>query len=264
MPITAMPDRPAENLPILYQDEHLVVINKPSGLLVHRSMIDRHETRFALQILRDQLGQYVYPLHRLDKPTSGALAFALSPEIAKLMGPQFANKSGQLEKRYLAVVRGYAPETIIVDHPLKEELDKIADKKARTDKMPQAAISEFRCLATIEIEAEIERYPQSRYSLIDCLPRTGRKHQLRRHCKHMSHPIIGDAKHGRGRHNRYFKTQLNTGRLLLHAYKLSFSHPLNKSTVSCVAPLDDTMLDLFQRFLWLENLPHELKAHHAN
>jgi len=259
-----MPDHPAETLPILYQDEHLVVVNKPSGLLVHRSMIDRHETRFALQILRDQLGQYVYPLHRLDKPTSGALAFALSPEIAKLMGQQFSNRGEQLEKRYLAVVRGYAPESNIVDHPLKEELDKIADKKSRADKPAQEALSHFNCLATVEIEAEIERYPQSRYSLLDCQPKTGRKHQLRRHCKHISHPIIGDAKHGRGRHNRYFKTELNAGRLLLHAYKLSFSHPLTKTTLSCIAPLDHTMFKLFQNFHWLNKLPSELKTYHAN
>src|SRR5690606_15263887 len=110
-----------ETLPIIFRDEYLVAINKPSGLLVHRSEIDRHETRFALQLVRDQIGQMVYPVHRLDKPTSGVLVFALSPEIAKKMGDLFHQH--QLEKTYLALVRGHAPADTIVDHPLKEELD---------------------------------------------------------------------------------------------------------------------------------------------
>ena len=111
---------------LLYRDDYLVAVNKPAGLLVHRSPIDRHETRFALQQVRDQLGQHVYPVHRLDKPTSGALLFALSSEVARLLSTQFAN--GAVRKEYLAVVRGFCPSEGTIDYPLKRELDRIADR----------------------------------------------------------------------------------------------------------------------------------------
>jgi tRNA pseudouridine65 synthase len=241
-----------ETLPVIYHDEHLIAVNKPSGLLVHRSEIDRHETRFALQIVRDQIGQRVYPLHRLDKPTSGVLLFALSPEIARQASEQFS--SHQIQKQYLAVVRGYAPEQGHIDHALKEELDKYTDKKARENKPPQEAQTDFQRLATIELPVEIERYPQSRYSMVLCQPKTGRKHQIRRHMKHISHPIIGDAKHGKGIHNRYFKEHLEAGRLLLHAAEMTITHPVHGAPITLTAPLDATMSNLLQRFEWLESI----------
>ncbi len=196
----------SEQLPIIYQDKYLVAINKPSGLLVHRSMIDRHETRFAMQMVRDQIGQRVYPLHRLDKPTSGVLLFALSPEVAKLAGEQFQQHS--VSKSYLAIVRGVTDEKGLIDHALREQLDKITDRKAQKDKPAQDAITHYRRLADIELPVCIDRYPTSRYSLLQLTPETGRKHQIRRHLKHISHPIIGDAKHGKGKHNRYFARHL--------------------------------------------------------
>ncbi len=234
-----------ETLEILYQDEHLIAVNKPSGLLVHRSMIDRHETRFALQIVRDQIGQYVYPVHRLDKPTSGVLVLALSSEVARLMGRQFQN-TGAVQKRYLAVVRGITPETGIIDHPLKEKLDKIADKKARTDKPAQEAITEYRRLATVELPVQIDRYPTSRYSLVEARPKTGRKHQIRRHMKHIAHPIIGDAKHGKGNHNRYFAEHLSADRLLLHCQEMSFQHPITGEQLVLNAERDEVFARLIK------------------
>ena len=128
-----MTERPAPveygELNILYQDENYVAIDKPSGLLVHRSFLDKHETQFAMQMLRDQLGQHVFPVHRLDRPTSGVLLFALSSEAARDMNQLFIE--GTISKRYLALVRGFAPESVFLDKPLKEELDKIADKFER-------------------------------------------------------------------------------------------------------------------------------------
>ncbi|WP_460231984.1 tRNA pseudouridine(65) synthase TruC [Aurantivibrio plasticivorans] len=228
------------NLEIIYQDDALVAVNKPSGLLVHRSMIDRHETEFALQKVRDQIGQRVYPVHRLDKPTSGVLVFALSPETARKLSSQFAEN--RVFKRYIAVVRGYTPDYGVIDHPLKEELDKIADKRAQKDKPPQDAITEYKTLATVEIPEFVERYPQTRYSLVECLPKTGRKHQIRRHMKHIAHPIIGDAKHGKGVHNRFFQSRYDSHRLLLTCVEMKCKHPISGVELILTASLDEQFL----------------------
>ena len=243
-----VPEPPKETLDILYQDECLVVVNKPSGLLVHRSMIDRHETRFAMQIVRDQIGQHVFPVHRLDKPTSGVLVFALSSEMARKLGEQF--QGGKVEKTYLAVVRGITPEAGVIDHALKEKHDKMTDKKARKDKPAQDAISEYRRLATVELPVQIDRYPQSRYSLVEVKPKTGRKHQVRRHMKHIAHPVIGDAKHGKGNHNRYFAEHMNAGRLLLACTDMRFQHPVSGEPLCIKAPLDHVFNELMARFGW--------------
>lgn len=243
-----------EQLDIIYRDEFLVAINKPSGLLVHRSAIDRHETRFAMQMLRDQIGQHVFPVHRLDKPTSGVLVFALSAEVAALMGNIFAQH--QLQKTYLAIVRGIAPEYLLLDYPLTEELDKYTDKNARE---PEAkpAVTEFYRLADITLPYCVDRYPESRYSLVKCLPQTGRKHQIRRHLKHISHPIIGDAKHGKGNHNRFFQNTFDAQRLLLAATELIFTHPITEIELKFIAPLDKTMTQLIQHFAWYNAVPSE-------
>lgn len=241
-----------EPLEIIYQDEYLVAVNKPSGLLVHRSMIDRNETRFALQEVRNQIGQRVYPLHRLDKPTSGVLLFALSPEMAREMGQQF--ESHNVKKTYLAVVRGFAPESGIIKHALKEELDKMTDRKARLNKPAQEASTEFQRLATVELAVAIDRYPQSRYSLVEARPLTGRKHQIRRHMKHIAHPIIGDAKHGKGNHNRYFATHFGADRLLLACTQMEVLHPVSKESLVFRAMLDERFSDLMTRFGWEKNV----------
>jgi tRNA pseudouridine65 synthase len=232
--------------PIIYRDRDLVAVNKPSGLLVHRSQIDRRETRFALQQVRDAVGQHVYPVHRLDKPTSGVLLFALSPEAARALSAQFS--SGQVTKRYLAVVRGHAPATGDIDYPLAAKPDRIADRGRSPDRDPQTALTRFRCLAQVEIPVAVDRYPTTRYSLMELLPKTGRRHQLRRHMKHIGHPIIGDAKHGKGVHNRFFQRAYGCHRLLLACTDLAITHPAGGNTLEFHAPLDasfDCILDVF-------------------
>ena len=149
-------------LDIIYQDDCMVVINKPSGLLVHRSEIDRHETRFALQLLRNQLGQRVYPVHRLDKPTSGVLAFALSQEMASQITDLWRQRT--VEKKYLAIVRGWMPEFTHLDYAMSPPVDKYA--KHEKKKPAQEAITDFRTLAQVEIPVAVDKYPQSRYSLL--------------------------------------------------------------------------------------------------
>ena len=240
-------------LEILYQDAHLVAINKPSGLLVHKSMIDRHEIYFAMKMLRDQLGQWVYPIHRLDKPTSGVLLFALDSETAKLMSEQFSAHT--IQKTYLAIVRGYTEKEGFIDHALTEKLDKIADKKTQQDKEAQEAQTEYRRLATVEIPHAVGRYENTRYSIVELLPKTGRKHQLRRHMKHISHHILGDTKYGRGEHNKLIRELYNCNRLLLHASKLEITHPYTHEKLVFEAPLDGMFTKILKEFGWsLEKL----------
>ena len=231
-------------LPIIYQDQHLVVIDKPSGLLVHRSRLASDAKVFAMQLLRDQLGQHVYPLHRLDRPTSGLLVFALDSDTARLVNEQWAERS--VEKTYHAVVRGYVDDGGIIDYPLKEELDKIADKDARGDKEAQQAVTEYRCLKRIELPFKVrKKHDTSRYSLVELKPKTGRKHQLRRHMSHIRHPIIGDSRHGEGRHNRFFRDQFGCDRLLLAATQIRFQHPHSKEILDLSIDIPDELLRAF-------------------
>ncbi|POY41791.1 tRNA pseudouridine(65) synthase TruC [Avibacterium endocarditidis] len=235
-------------LNILYQDEYLVAVNKPAGMLVHRSWLDRHETQFVMQTLRDQIGQHVFPIHRLDRPTSGVLLFALNGEIAKLLCEQFEQK--QVEKSYLAVVRGYVTRQGRIDYPLKVQLDKIADKFAQQDKAPQEAITDYEGLKTVEMLYGVGRYQTSRYSLVKLIPQTGRKHQLRRHLKHIFHPILGDTQYGDLHQNRALTEHTGVQRLMLHAETLAFIHPITKNRLKITAPLDEQWQCLFDAFSW--------------
>jgi len=212
-------------LEILFQDESLVAINKPSGLLVHRSPIDQYETRFALQMTRDQIGQHVFPVHRLDKPTSGVLLFALSSEVANLLTKQFTATT--MQKTYWAVVRGYTCDSGVVDSDLQEEWDKMTDNLVDRDKPAQSAITHYERLATSELPYPVGRYETARYSLVSLHPKTGRKHQLRRHMKRIFHPIVGDTTHGDGKQNAFLREQFGLGRLMLHAKSLGFVHPVS-------------------------------------
>lgn len=241
-----------EPLEILYQDDYLVAINKPAGLLVHRSDIDKYETRFAVQLLRNQLGQPVYPLHRLDKPTEGVLVFGLSTEVAKRMMLVFM--SDQLCKTYHAVVRGYTPETDVIDYPLREELDKMTDMKADQNKAPQTAITAYQRLATVELPFAVGRYATSRYSFLRLTPSTGRKHQIRRHLKHIFHPIVGDTTHGDGRQNLFFREQFACRQLLLAASGLRFPHPYREQIVTIEAPFSDEFSRILQALGWPNRL----------
>jgi tRNA pseudouridine65 synthase len=235
-------------LEIVYQDEYLIAVNKPAGMLVHRSWLDKYETQFVMQTLRDQIGQHVFPLHRLDRPTSGVLIFALSSEIASQVMPMFAGH--EMQKTYHAVVRGWIEEAAVLDYPLKEEQDKIADKFATKEPEAKEAITAYRPLARVEVPFSTGRFPTSRYCLMEMQPETGRKHQLRRHMHHLSHPIIGDTTHGDGKHNRLFREHYDAKRLLLHASELSFVHPFSGDNITIKAGFDEVWLRLFEEFGW--------------
>lgn len=235
-------------LEILYQDKWLVAVNKPAGMLVHRSWLDPHETQFVMQTLRDQIGQHVFPIHRLDRPTSGVLLFALNSEIANLMCCQFEQK--KVKKSYLAVLRGYLEGTGRIDYPLKIQLDKIADKFAQEDKTAQEAITDYESLKTVEMPYAAGRYNTSRYSLVRLIPHTGRKHQLRRHCKHIFHPILGDTQYGDLHQNRALTENMGCKRLLLHSEMLCFIHPISQEEIIIRAPLDEQWQDLMAKLGW--------------
>lgn len=236
-------------LDILYRDEFLVAINKPAGLLVHRSNIDRHETRFAVQLLRDQIGQRVHPLHRLDKGTSGVLLFALDADCAREVGWQFMRD--EVAKRYLAIVRGWPPEAGVIDHPLSRQFDDYG-RKLGADNPGEAlpAVTEYRRLATVELPDAVDRYPTSRYALLELSPRSGRQHQLRRHLKHIAHPIIGDATWGKGVHNRYFRQRFGSGRLLLACTALGLRHPQDGRALSIAAAPGEDFANVIRALGW--------------
>lgn len=200
---------------ILYRDARIVVVDKAAGLAVHRGWaVAPH---YVLDLVRDAIDQHLFPVHRLDQPTSGVLAFALDREAARHLADQFGAQ--QVLKRYVALVRGPARfKTKRVDHAL-------ADLSRKGTPEPQHAITNFQHLIT-----------SGRYSLVSAVPETGRSHQIRRHLKHLSLPIIGDVKYGKGDHNRLFRDEFGLNRLALHALDLSFLHPDDERRVSFRAP----------------------------
>ncbi|CAN7529588.1 pseudouridine synthase [Acidovorax sp. LjRoot194] len=206
-------------LHILWRDEHLVAVYKPAGWLVHRTGLDAGETRFVMQTLRDQLGQHVFPVHRLDKGTCGVLVMALHSDAARALSQAFEHQA--THKRYLALVRGWAPGAIEVDHALKPD-------DAPADAAVQEAHTRFQRLAQLTLpEASDARFASTRASLVEAIPTTGRRHQIRRHLKHLAHPIIGDATHGKGPINRWWAERLGQQRLWLHAWQLTVPHPVS-------------------------------------
>lgn len=213
-PPTRPPWTPGQPLPVLHQDTDLVAVDKPAGLLVHRTGLDAHEQLNALALLQSQLGQRLWCVHRLDKATSGLLLLARSAEAARALGEAFM--AGQVRKRYLALVRGWPPETGTIAHPLARDPEQPSAGQVRLD-----AVTHYRRLACHDWPFGDGRHPSSRYALVLVAPETGRRHQIRRHFKHIAHPLVGDSTHGKGAHNRAVAQWLGLGRLWLHACALA-------------------------------------------
>ena len=232
-------------LHIVYQDENIVVVHKPTGLLVHRSAIDRHETAFLVQQLRDQIGQQVFPVHRLDKPTSGLMILALNKDSARALSGSFEQR--KTYKEYTAIVRGYATSQTI-DYALKEQYDKMTDSKAVKDKAAQEACSQLILLGQSEVNKPAGRYNTARYSAVTLVPQTGRKHQLRRHMSHIRHPIIGDTTHGDGKQNKFARENLGISRLALVATKLVIAHPSTCELMTFTTSIDADLHHAFSIF----------------
>ncbi|MBW3514720.1 tRNA pseudouridine(65) synthase TruC [Shewanella sp. NKUCC01_JLK] len=240
----------APEIEILYEDEHLVAIHKPAGLLVHRSYLARRERFFAMQLTRDLVGCHVFPVHRLDRPTSGVLLFAKSSEVANALCEQFASHT--IEKQYLALVRGNMHESGILDYALKVELDELGDKNADPNKAAQEAVTAYEPLLNTEIPYPSGRYPTSRFALVRLSPKTGRKHQLRRHMAHLRHPIVGDTTHGDGKQNAFFREHFSINRLWLIAKKLTFTHPITQTRLSIETELESEWETVFAELGWDE------------
>ena len=224
-------------LEIVYQDEHIIAINKPHGLLVHRSSIANDAKEFALQLLRDQVGRHVSPVHRLDRKTGGLLLFAFEKDVEIALHQQFQN--GQVIKKYLAVLRGHSPDQQEIDYPLVKENGTI-----------QEAFTAFVTLKRAELNVPFGKHETSRYSLVEATPATGRMHQLRRHFAHIFYPIIGDRKHGCNKQNKFFKEQWDMTTMLLHASQLSFKHPVTSDQVILKADIGEEFQRMNQLMSW--------------
>jgi len=213
---------------ILYADEHLVAINKPPGLLMHRTRISEDNV-FVVQLLRDQIGQRVYPVHRLDRATSGALVLAKSAEASGRLGEQIMEKT--VEKKYLVIVRGWVPEEGTIDYALD-------DPDSGKGRLP--AITHYKRLGISEIDHAIGlRHKTARFSLVEAQLETGRRHQIRKHFAHLNYPVIGDKRHGDVKHNTYFREVFGLKRMFLHSFQMCFQHPYSQETVRIVAPIDE-------------------------
>lgn len=220
-------------LEIIYQDDHLVAINKPHGLLVHRSPIAADATEFAMQLLRDQIGQYVYPCHRLDRKTSGVLLFALDKDTQSNVNQWFREQ--KISKEYLAIIRGWTDDKIHIDYDLTNDRGIV-----------QGAITDLKTIQRCEIGVPLGKYATQRYSLVALTPTTGRFHQLRKHMNHIRHPIIGDRPHGCSKQNRLWKSNWGMEKMMLHAQKLRIPSPIDLTITANISDEFKRVLDILQ------------------
>lgn len=216
-------------LEIVYRDEFLCAINKPHGLLVHRSRIAADASEFAIQLLRNQLGVKVFPGHRIDRKTGGVLVFGLVKEMDAALQTLFMDQ--KVNKTYLALVRGYTDDRGTINYPLRKENGTL-----------QEAVTHYETLSRAEIDLPTDKHPTSRYSLVRVTPETGRMHQIRKHFKHIFHPIIGDRPHGCNKQNRLFVEHFRMNTMLLHAEKLEFNHPVTGEPLRIEAGLQPEFL----------------------
>lgn len=198
-------------------------------MLVHRSRIARDAREFALQLLRDQIGQQVFPAHRLDRKTAGVLLFAKNKAMNTYLQAQFQEQ--KVEKIYHALVRGFILPQGKIDYALRNE-GKV--KEAQT---------KYRCLNQYELPLPFGNHATSRYSLVELRPQQGRYHQLRKHMAHIFHPIIGDRPHGCNKQNRLWKEHFGMTKMLLHAKTLALYLP-NGQKLSLNAPYSSTFSEV--------------------
>ncbi|MCB9359758.1 MAG: pseudouridine synthase [Flavobacteriales bacterium] len=224
---------------ILYEDEFIVVVNKPNDVLMYPSYYARNiKDATLVELLNKQLQVKTSPLHRLDRKTSGVVIFGKSAEVAKVFEKLFAQH--QIEKTYLAIVRGFCENEGVIGTPIKNN-----DTGVYKD-----ALTTYKTITTYEWEMPVTPYDKSRYSLIELAPKTGRMHQLRKHLNKINHPIIGDHKYGDRNYNKTFTHEFGFDKLLLHAKQLNFTHPLTNKEMEINASIPDNWNAVLKTFNW--------------
>jgi tRNA pseudouridine65 synthase len=223
-------------LQILYEDDSLLAVHKPTGLHVHPSDFSRNEISL-LELLQQEFSGWFAPAHRIDRATSGIVIFARNNQSAKKMGELFAQR--KVSKRYLAVVRGFL-------EPKGSIITGSSDTKDESE-------THYTVLHHVELPIAMSRHPSVRYSLVEVKPITGRRHQIRKHFSSISHPIIGDVRYGDGRHNLLFREQFGLQRLLLFAVELQFQHPFTDETVHIHTTIEPNVREVFEQFGWTGN-----------
>lgn len=226
-------------LEILFEDEYIVAVNKPNNILIHYSHYARNiKDATLIDLLELQFNSRFFPLHRLDRKTSGIIVFAKEKEYIPLFQELFFKD--EIEKTYLGIVRGHSPKTGTVESPVKNPDTKVYKE----------ALTNYKTLESVTLDIPVHPYPQSRYSLIELKPKTGRMHQLRIHLNKISHPLVGDYKYGDRFHNRMFENNYDCHNLFLHAYTLQFIHPYSKEEVLIKAKTNKNWRKIMDQFKW--------------
>jgi tRNA pseudouridine65 synthase len=228
-----------ELIEIVFEDKFIIVVNKPNNFIIHESHYARNirETTL-LQFLEQQLGYPVYPAHRLDRKTSGVILLLKNKDNVSQFQELFNSKS--IQKIYYAIVRGFSPDNGIIDSPVKNDDTGIYKE----------ALTHYKSVKNIALNIPVHPYENSRYSLIELKPQTGRMHQLRKHMNKINHPIVGDYKYGDRFHNRMYETEFDCIYMFLHAYCLEFIHPITKEKLSLKANFPSDWQLLFNKFNW--------------
>lgn len=229
---------------IVFEDDYLLCVNKPNNVLVHHAKLSRNvaDEESLLQLILNQTGLKVYPIHRLDRKTSGIILLAKQKEYVSKFQELFTNN--EIHKTYYGVVRGFSPDTKIIDSPVK----------GRDAKVHKEALTHLKTLANITLDIPVKPYDSSRYSLVELSPKTGRMHQLRIHANKISHPLIGDSKYGDKNHNTMFIESFGWKNMFLHAGKLEFTHPFSSEKMIIKAPFSKDWIALFEEFKWMNPL----------
>jgi len=227
-------------LEIIYQDNYCLLVTKPNNVLVHHAHHSRNkiDEKSLMQLIENQLGTRYFPIHRLDRKTSGIILLASKKEYVSTFQALFTNK--EIKKIYYGVVRGYSKENRIIDSPVKGR-DALVYKEAE---------SHLKCLDKIELNIPVKPYDSSRYSLVELTPTTGRMHQLRIHMNKLSTPLINDAKYGDKNHNTMYGDQFGWKNLFLHAGSLAFTHPFTNQELFLKSSFSDDWIQLFEKFSW--------------
>lgn len=225
---------------ILYEDDFVVAVAKPNNMLVHHSFMARNqsEEQTLVALLQEKYEHQYFPVHRLDRKTSGIVLCAKEKRFVADFQALFT--SDQIQKVYHGIVRGFSPENGVIDSPVK----------GRDANVHKEALTHFETLANVTLPIPVQPFSESRYSLVKLLPKTGRMHQLRVHLNKINHPLIGDPKYGDRFHNRMFQAEFGMSNLFLHASSLSFQHPFLAEKISIQCPFPKDWETISKRFEW--------------